>query len=209
MLFSDTPQEGYYAARWATRTVTWPTVLHWVGRRPAEWENLATPVPPHNVLLHIKLSRTNQSRLTMHKHAQNVHIVFIFLLLGALTESCPDRYWGASLSMLGLIGDVTEMDGRSIFWDSKELEPDGVQTRRTFTFVWMKESRLQRRKPTRLRSFLDVLTLLGKGFCESYLIPVVHVCCLVSLEYPCNAGKKRLSAHQTKGGGRRLRGVRG
>lgn len=43
-----------------------------------------------------------------------------------LTESCPDRYWGASLSMLGLMGDVTEMDGRSIFWDSKELEPAGT-----------------------------------------------------------------------------------
>lgn len=43
-----------------------------------------------------------------------------------LTESCPDRYWGASLSMLGLMGDVTEMDGRSIFWDSKELEPVGT-----------------------------------------------------------------------------------
>lgn len=45
-----------------------------------------------------------------------------------LTESCPDRYWGASLSMLGLMGDVTEMDGRSIFWDSKELEPVGTKT---------------------------------------------------------------------------------
>ena len=39
----------------------------------------------------------------------------LFVLPRSLTESCPDRYWGASLSMLGLMGDVTEMDGRSIF----------------------------------------------------------------------------------------------
>lgn len=39
----------------------------------------------------------------------------LYVLLRSLTESCPDRYWGASLSMLGLMGDVTEMDGRSIF----------------------------------------------------------------------------------------------
>lgn len=51
---------------------------------------------------------------------------FIHMIWTWLTESCPDRYWGASLSMLGLIGDVTEMDGRSIFWDSKELEPIGT-----------------------------------------------------------------------------------
>lgn len=48
---------------------------------------------------------------------------FMHMIWMGLTESCPDRYWGASLSMLGLMGDVTEMDGRSIFWDSKELEP--------------------------------------------------------------------------------------
>ena len=42
-----------------------------------------------------------------------------------LTESCPDKYWGASRSMPGLMGDVTDMDGRSIFCDSNELEPSG------------------------------------------------------------------------------------
>lgn len=52
----------------------------------------------------------------------------LYVMPRSLTESCPDRYWGASLSMLGLMGDVTEMDGRSIFWDSKELEPDGTQS---------------------------------------------------------------------------------
>lgn len=34
---------------------------------------------------------------------------------GVLTETCPDR-------KLGLMGDVTEMDGPT-FWESKELEP--------------------------------------------------------------------------------------
>lgn len=56
----------------------------------------------------------------------------------SLTESCPDRYWGASLSMLGLMGEVTEMDGRSIFWDSKELEPVEAQMTHLFRslFIW-------------------------------------------------------------------------
>lgn len=39
------------------------------------------------------------------------------------TESCPDRNWGTSRNIPGLMGDVTDMEGRSIFWDSKELEP--------------------------------------------------------------------------------------
>lgn len=39
-----------------------------------------------------------------------------------LTESCPDRYCGASRRTPGLMGDVTEMDG-PIFCDSNELEP--------------------------------------------------------------------------------------
>lgn len=39
------------------------------------------------------------------------------------TESCPDKNCGTSLNMPGLIGEVTEIEGRSIFWDSKELEP--------------------------------------------------------------------------------------
>lgn len=39
------------------------------------------------------------------------------------TESCPDKNCGTSLNMPGLIGEVTEIEGRSIFWDSNELEP--------------------------------------------------------------------------------------
>lgn len=46
---------------------------------------------------------------------QRICTCALYVVLGSLTESCPDRYWGASLSMLGLMGDVTEMDGRSIF----------------------------------------------------------------------------------------------
>lgn len=45
--------------------------------------------------------------------------------LWELTESCPDKYCGASRSMPGLMGDVMDMDGRSIFCDSNELEPSG------------------------------------------------------------------------------------
>ncbi|GAA6067845.1 uncharacterized [Tachysurus ichikawai] len=45
--------------------------------------------------------------------------------LWELTESCPDKYCGASRSMPGLMGDVMDMDGRSIFCDSNELEPFG------------------------------------------------------------------------------------
>lgn len=59
-----------------------------------------------------------------------------------LTESCPDRYWGASLSMLGLMGDVTEMDGRSIFWDSKELEPAGTDIIQPHTGINKRERNL-------------------------------------------------------------------
>lgn len=40
-----------------------------------------------------------------------------------LTESCPGRTCGASRRAPGLVGDITEIDGLSIFWDSKELEP--------------------------------------------------------------------------------------
>lgn len=39
------------------------------------------------------------------------------------TESCPDKNCGTSLNMPGLIREVTEIEGRSIFWDSNELEP--------------------------------------------------------------------------------------
>lgn len=35
---------------------------------------------------------------------------------GKLTETCPER-------TLGLMGDVTEMEGPT-FWESKELEPE-------------------------------------------------------------------------------------
>lgn len=40
-----------------------------------------------------------------------------------LTESCPGSTRGRSLRAPGLVGDITDMDGRSIFCDSKELEP--------------------------------------------------------------------------------------
>lgn len=39
------------------------------------------------------------------------------------TESCPGKTCGASLRAPGLVGEITEMEGLSIFWDSKELEP--------------------------------------------------------------------------------------
>ena len=39
------------------------------------------------------------------------------------TESCPGNTCGASLRAPGLVGEITEMEGLSIFWDSKELEP--------------------------------------------------------------------------------------
>lgn len=42
------------------------------------------------------------------------------------TESCPDKNCGTSLNMPGLMGEVTEIEGRSIFWDSKELEPESI-----------------------------------------------------------------------------------
>lgn len=62
---------------------------------------------------------------------------------GVLTETCPDR-------KLGLMGDVTEMDGPT-FWESKELEPveqthirqlrSGPPTHRTnsleFSWMWL------------------------------------------------------------------------
>ena len=44
-------------------------------------------------------------------------------IVAVLTESCPGRISGWSRRVPGLVGDITEMDGRSIFWDSKELEP--------------------------------------------------------------------------------------
>lgn len=41
-----------------------------------------------------------------------------------LTDSWPGSTRGRSLSIPGLVGDITEMDGRSIFCDSSiELEP--------------------------------------------------------------------------------------
>lgn len=43
-----------------------------------------------------------------------------------LTESCPGRTWGASRRAPGLVGDITEIEGLSIFWDSKELEPKTI-----------------------------------------------------------------------------------
>lgn len=145
--------------------------------------------------------------------------VFTCLRLRALTESCPDRYWGASLSMLGLMGDVTEMDGRSIFWDSKELEPDGVQTEHIYTntnthrdrntdrlvvlFVlvrrrdYMRELMFRRREPK--SHFQTFWLCLVKDYDKPYLIPVVHVCCLVSLEYPWNGEKEKVVSAQDKG----------
>lgn len=40
-----------------------------------------------------------------------------------LTESCPGSKRGRSRRAPGLVGDMTDMEGRSIFCDSKELEP--------------------------------------------------------------------------------------
>lgn len=49
------------------------------------------------------------------------------------------------------------------------------------------------------RHLLDVFRLVNvimKGFNKTYLIPVVHVCCLVSLEYPWNQDKDYKCARQ-------------
>lgn len=73
------------------------------------------------------ISKAIKSSLTIQSSSRLLHVA-PYVELSSLTESCPDRYWGASLSMLGLIGEVTEMEGRSIFWDSKELEPGRAQT---------------------------------------------------------------------------------
>jgi len=49
-----------------------------------------------------------------------------------LTESCPGRTCGASRRAPGLVGDITEIEGLSIFWDSKELEPKSTWETLTF-----------------------------------------------------------------------------
>lgn len=43
------------------------------------------------------------------------------------TESCPGKTCGASFRAPGLVGEITEMEGLSIFWDSKELEPKMIK----------------------------------------------------------------------------------
>ncbi len=47
----------------------------------------------------------------------------MYILKYVLTDSCPGSSWGASLRPLGLDGDKTDIEGLSIFCDSKELEP--------------------------------------------------------------------------------------
>ncbi len=47
----------------------------------------------------------------------------MYILKYVLTDSCPGSSWGVSLRPLGLDGDKTDIEGLSIFCDSKELEP--------------------------------------------------------------------------------------
>lgn len=104
--------------------------------------------------------------------------------------------------MLGLMGDVTEMDGRSIFWDSKELEPDRTQSCYLVADVGLrnverrnkrgrKEEREVERGGEAQRDEMKNVHLVTYGFDKTHLIPVVHVCCLVSLEYPWKHTKKK------------------
>lgn len=56
-------------------------------------------------------------------HHADMYMCLSFLQI--LTESCPGRTKGRSLRVPGLVGDITDIEGRSIFCDSKELEPAG------------------------------------------------------------------------------------
>ena len=74
-----------------------------------------------------KQNKNKQKKLTknpQHHVLKGTFSIHKEMDLWLRTESCPDKNCGTSRSMPGLMGEVTEIEGRSSFWDSNELEPE-------------------------------------------------------------------------------------
>lgn len=77
-----------------------------------------------------------------------------------LTESCPGSTRGRSRSVPGLVGDITDIEGRSIFCDSNELEPAEMWGADLFFYCSKKDilKQVQRRS-----SYFDTYWILEEG----------------------------------------------
>lgn len=97
----------------------------WSGRQIYGLKDVDNQLMAHFVVpqLHLYKKYTWRVLASIHSYIHHTNHMPLALLFKILTESCPGSTRGRSRRVPGLVGDITDIEGRSIFCDSKELEP--------------------------------------------------------------------------------------